>query len=182
MTFNINDIRANLEFGGARPTHFQVIITNPFAPAADIKVPFMVKASSIPSYTMGKIEIPYFGRKSPIPGDRVWEDWTVTVMNDEDFIVRDALERWSNAMNAFRRNVAQNGASPNNYKSTAIITQYGKAGNELRVYQINGIFPTTIAPIELNWETTDQIEEFQVTWAFDDCEVVGGVTGDAGGA
>lgn len=182
MAFNINDIRSNLEFGGARPSHFEVIITNPFVPAADIKAPFMIKATSIPSYVMGKIEIPYFGRKIPIPGDRTWDDWTVTVMNDEDFIVRNALEQWSNAMNAFRRNVAQNGAGPNNYKSTALITQYGKTGNELRIYQLNGIWPLNIAPIELDWSTTDQIEEFQVTWAYDDCEVVGGITGTGGTA
>lgn len=182
MAFSINDMRANLEYGGARPSHFQVIITNPFAPVADIKTPFMVQATSIPSYNMGKIEVPYFGRKIPVPGDRTWEDWTTMVMNDEDFLIRDALEQWSNAMNAFRRNIAQNGASPNNYKSTAIVTQYGKGGNELRVYQINGIFPTIIAPIELDWNTTDTIETFQVTWAFDDVEVVGGTTGTAGGA
>lgn len=182
MTHNINDIRSQLVGGGARPSQFQVIITNPFAPIADIKTPFMVKAASLPSYTMGKIDVPYFGRKIPIPGDRTWEDWTTTVINDEDFIVRDAVEKWSNAMNAFRRNIATAGSNPNSYKSTAIVTQYGKSGDELRVYQINGIFPIMISAIELNWQTTDEIEEFQVTWAYDDVEVVGGNTGFAGGS
>lgn len=182
MAFNINDIRSQLEYGGARSSHFQVFISNPFQPQADIKTPFMIKAASIPSFTIGKIEVPYFGRKYPIPGDRVWEDWNTTVINDEDFLIRNALEKWSNAMNAFRRNIATAGPNPGNYKSTATVTQYGKAGNELRIYQLNGIFPLTVQSIEVAWATTDEIQEFQVTWAFDELEVVGGITGDAGAA
>lgn len=182
MAFDINEIRSQLVGGGARPNKFNVIITNPFVAAADIKVPFMVKASSIPAFTIGKIDVPYFGRKVPVPGDRTWEDWNTTVMNDEDFLVRNALEQWSNAMNAFRRNIATAGANPNNYKSTALVTQFGKAGGELRIYQINGIFPINIQSISLDWDTTDTIEEFEVTWAYDDVQIIGGNTGDAGGS
>lgn len=181
MALDINEIRSQLIGGGARPSHFQVIVTNPFQPAADIKVPFMVKAASIPVVGIGKIEVPYFGRKVPIPGDRVWEDWSTTVINDEDFLVRNSLEQWQNAMNAFRRNVATAGSNPNQYKSTALVTQYGKDGTELRIYQFNGIFPMRIEAIDLNWDTVDQIEEFQVTWAYDEIQIVGGNTGDGGG-
>lgn len=181
MAFDINDIRSQLVGGGARLSHFQCMITNPFSPAADIKIPFMCKAAGIPSFTIGKIEVPYFGRRIPVPGDRVWDDWTVTVINDEDHIVKDAMERWSNMMNAFRRNIAQNGSNPNNYKSTGLITQYGKDGSELRTYQLNGIFPIFVSQIDLGWEISDAIGEFQVTFAFDDLEVVAGTTGDGGG-
>lgn len=182
MPFNINDMRSNLEYGGTRSSHFQVFISNPFNPQADLKVPFMVKAASLPSVIIGKIEVPYFGRRYPVPGDRVWEDWNTTVINDEDFIVRNALENWSNQMNAFRRNIVGSGAAPARYKSTATITQYGKAGNELRIYQLNGIFPTVISAIDVGWDKSDEIQEFQVVWAFDEMEVVGGNTGDGGGA
>jgi len=181
MAFNINEIRGQLVGGGARPTLFHVIISNPFAPAADLKTPFMVKAASIPSFTIGKIEIPYFGRKIAIPGDRVWEDWNTIVINDEDHVVKDAIERWHNAMNAFRRNIATAGSNPANYKSQATVTQYGKDGSELRVYQINGIFPLYVQNIDLDWNANDLIEEFSVTWAYDEIEIVGGTTGDAGG-
>lgn len=181
MPFSINDMKAGLVYGGARPSHFNVIITNPFVPAADIKTPIMIKAASIPAFTVGKIEVPYFGRMIPIPGDRTWEDWNTTIINDEDFLIRDALEKWSNAMNAFRRNIATAGPNPNIYKSTALVTQYGKSGNELRIYQINGIYPQNIEGIELAWATQDEIEEYQVTWAYDDIEIVGGNTGDGGG-
>lgn len=182
MTFNINDMRAQLEYGGYRPSHFQVIITNPFNPAADIKMPFMVRAASIPTVTIGKIEVPYFGRKINVPGDRTWEDWDTTVINDEDFIVRNAIEQWHNAMNAFRRNIATSGANPNTYKSTALVTAFSKTGDERRIYQLNGVFPTLVQAIVVDWATTDTIAEFQVTWAFDEMEVVGGTTGDGGGA
>ncbi len=182
MTFSINDIRAQLVGGGSRASHFQVIITNPINGSADLKTPFMVKAASVPTFQVGKIEVPYFGRKIPIPGDRVWEDWTTTVINDEDHLVRNALEHWSNAMNAFQRNFATQGSNPNLYKSQAQIIQYGKDKTVLRVYQLNGIWPMTISSIEKNWETTDTIDEFQVTWAYDDLEIIGGNTGNAGGS
>ena len=181
LAFDINDIRSQLVGGGSRPSHFQVMITNPFVPAADIKVPVMCKAASIPGFQIGKIEVPYLGRRIPIPGDRVWEDWNVTIINDEDHIVKDALEKWSNMMNAFRQNFAQAGANPNNYKSTGLITQYSKDKSELRTYQMNGIFPIYVAPMDMGWELSDTIGEYQVTFAYDELEVVGGKTGDAGG-
>lgn len=182
MAFNISEIRSQLVYGGWRPTHFQVIISNPFAANSDNKTPFMVKAASLPEFTIGKIPVPYFGRTINVPGDRVWLDWTTTVINDEDFLVRDGLERWSNQMNAFERNVAQAGSNPNNYKSQAIIRAFGKDGTVLREYQLNGAFPTSVTGIDTDWAATDTIAEFQVVWSFDDCQVIGGITGDAGGA
>ncbi|QIG70828.1 tail tube protein [Rhizobium phage RHph_I1_18] len=182
MPFNINEMRAQLVGGGSRVSHFQVVITNPINGSADLKAPFMIKAASIPTVQINKIEIPYFGRKIGVPGDRVWEDWTTTVINDEDHLVRNALESWSNAMNAFQRNFATLGSNPNLYKSQAQITAYGKDMTALRIYQFNGIWPMTISSIEKNWETQDTLDEFTVTWSFDDMEIVGGVTGDAGGS
>lgn len=181
MAFNINEMRAGLVGGGARPSQFEVIITNPISSIADIKVPIMCKASQIPGYSIGKIEIPYFGRKIPIPGDRVVNDWTVTIMNDETFDIRNALEEWQNAMNSQQGNIATRGSNPSLYTSQATVRQFGKAGNVIRTYEINGIFPMDISPIDLSWESIDIIEEFQVTWAASDITVVGGNTGDAGG-
>lgn len=179
--FNINEMRAQLTGGGSRASHFRVLITNPINGTADLKTPFMVKAAAIPTFQINKIEVPYFGRKIVVPGDRVWEDWTTTVINDEDHLVRNALEHWNNAMNTFEGNVAALGASPALYKSQAQIQALGKDGTILRVYQFNGIFPSTISSMEKNWETQDTLDEFQVTWAYDDIQIVGGNTGDAGG-
>ncbi len=173
MSFNINEVKSQLVGGGARPTLFQVQILNPVDPAADFKVPFMVRAAGIPGSTVGQYEVPYFGRNIKYAGDRTFEDWTITVINDEDFAVRNAMEAWSNAINTHDSNVR---ALPQDYKSNAIITQFSKDGDPLRSYVFEGMFPVTIDQIEMDWGTVDAIEEFGVTFSYDFWRVEG-VTG-----
>lgn len=177
MAFNINDIRSQLAFGGARGNLFQVEIFNRANGAGDFKTPFMVTTTSIPASNLGTINVPYFGRTMKLAGDRTFDQWSVTVMNDEDFIIRNAMEEWSNQINRLQRNVRD----LNRYKSNATVTQFGKDGTRLRVYEFNGIFPVQIAGIELDWNPNDAIESFQVTFDYDYWTVVGGVTGNAGG-
>ena len=182
MAFNVNEIRSQLTLGGARNTLFQVQIQNPANGVADIKIPFMVRAAQIPSSDLGIIEVPYFCRKIKLAGDRTFAEWTVTVINDEDFLIRNAMEQWSNQINSLRGNLRTFGAaSPSLYKANAQVTQYSKTGVPIRTYTFNGIFPQTIAPIDLDWNATDQIEEFTVTFQYDWWEV-SGATGNAGGA
>lgn len=183
MAFNVNEIRSQLTLGGARNSLFQVTIQNPANGAADIKVPFLVRAAQIPASTLGLIEVPYFGRKIRLAGDRTFADWTVTVINDEDFAIRNALEQWSNQIQSHQGNLRQFGsASPSAYKAQAQVTQFSKTGQPIRTYTFNGIFPTEIAPIEMDWNATDTIEEFTVTFQYDWWEVTAGTTGNAGGA
>lgn len=183
MAFNINDIRAQLTFGGARPSLFQVIISNPVNPVADLKTPFLCRTAQIPSSTLGVIEVPYFGRKLKIAGDRVFDPWTVTIINDEDFLVRNAMETWNNSIQLYQQNINNLGSgAPTLYKSQATVTQYGKAGEILRVYQFNGIFPQVVSPIDLDWNSTDEIEAFQVQFQYDNFEVLNSITGNAGGS
>jgi hypothetical protein len=180
MAFNINEIKSQLTFGGAKASLFQVQITNPINGIADLKVPFMVQAAALPESTLGIIEVPYFGRKVKIAGDRTFAEWTVTVINDEDFLIRNAMEEWMAAINSHQGNIRQLAtASPNEYKSQAQITQFSKTGVPLRTYSFNGIFPTTTAAITMDWSTTDDIERFDVTFQYDWWEVSGGVTGNA---
>lgn len=174
MAFNINEFKSQLVGGGARPSLFEVRITNPIAPIADFKVPFMIKAAGLPASNLGSFTVPYFGRQVKYAGDRTFEDWTVTVINDEDFAVRNALEAWSNAINS---HVSNTRALPQDYKSDAQIIQYGKDGTALRQYTFQGLYPLTIDAIEMNWETQDTIEEFGVTFQYDLWVVDGGVTG-----
>ena len=181
MAFNINEMRAGLALGGARPTLFQVQITNPINNAADAIAPFVIRSTSLPSSTINPIEIPYFGRKIKIAGDRTFDSWAVTVMNDEDFRVRHTMEVWHNQINSLQTNLNLNAdSSPLNYKSTALVTQYGKSGDTLRRYKFNGIFPAEISTIDLDWDSTDQIETFSVTFAYDWFEIDGGSTGVVG--
>jgi hypothetical protein len=178
MAFNINEMRAGLALGGARPTLFRVELTNPVNNVSDSIAPFLIRATTLPSSTINPIEIPYFGRKIKIAGDRTFDTWAVTVMNDEDFRIRHTMEQWHNQINSLQTNLNLNAdSSPSNYKSTALVTQYGKDGAELRRYKFNGIFPTEISTIDLDWDSTDQIENFSVTFAYDWFEIDGGNTG-----
>jgi hypothetical protein len=182
MAFNIEEIRSQLTLGGARPSLFQVTLTNPVNGVADLKTPFMVRATAAPASTLGTIRVPYFGRTVKLAGDRTYEGWDVTVMNDEDFLVRNALEQWSHAINSAQGNVrALGSSSPLLYKSTAEVTQFSKTGAPLRTYRFNGIYPATVSNMDLDWGATDTIQEFRVRFEYDFWEVSGGVTGNAGG-
>lgn len=182
MAFNVQDIRSQLTFGGARNTLFQVTIQNPANSIADIKTPFMVQAAQIPASTLGLMEVPYFGRKIKLAGDRTYQEWTVTVINDEDFLIRNAMEQWSHSINSAQGNLRGFGsASPLLYKSQAQVIQYSKTGAPVRTYNFNGLFPLEISPIELDWGANDQYEVFQVTFGYDWWNISGGITGNAGG-
>lgn len=178
MAFNVAEMRAQLTGGGARPNLFEVQITNPVNGVADFKMPFMVKASSLPASTLGQIEVPYFGRKIKVAGDRTFEEWSVTVINDEDFAIRNTMEQWMNSINSHVGNVRDAARlAPESYKTQAQIRQFSKTNAMIREYSFNGLFPTNISAIETSWETNDTIEEFQVTFQYDWWEVTAGVTG-----
>lgn len=168
MAFNINNFRSAMKGGGARPTLFEVQIDMPFADtSSSAKLTFTCKAAQIPEENLDEITLPYFGRTVKVAGDRTFGDWTVTIMNDEDFLVRDAMERWHQSINSHVANLNESGG-PLAYKARdARVIQYGKEGQVLREYKMENCFPKNVAPIDLSWETTNTIEEFQVTFAFD---------------
>lgn len=132
----------------------------------------------MPASTIQPINVPYFGRQLKLAGDRTFEAWSVTVINDEDFLIRNAMEEWSNKINRLQRNIRE----INKYKSQAQVTQFGKDGSKLRIYEFNGIFPTSISAIDLGWDQDNAYETFQVTFEYDYWTVAGGVTGNAGGS
>jgi T4-like virus tail tube protein gp19 len=177
MAFSINEVRANFQFEGARPTLFTVNIFNPVNSVADNAIQFLASATSIPESKLGDIPVPYFGRIVHFAGDRTYDAWTVRIMNDEDFKVRNALEQWSDAINK----KVQNTRSQLNYKSTATVNQLSKSGTTVRTYRFNGLYPAEIQPIRLDWGATNQFETFDVTFVYDYWEVTGGNTGNAGG-
>lgn len=181
MAFNINNFRSNFAGGGLRPTLFEVNITTPIDALANVQMPFRVKAANLPSGNLGTIEVPYFGRKIKVAGDRTFDPWTVTVIDDEDNLIRNALESWMSMINTHQGNLTTTqSASPMSYKSQAQVTHFGKTGNVLRVYNFDGIHPTQIAETTLGWDSNDTLEEFTVTFNYDWWDVVGGMTGDGG--
>jgi hypothetical protein len=180
MAFNVNLFQGALKLGGARSTLFQVYFTNPVDGAADISVPFLCKTASLPASTIGSIPLGYFGRKIQVAGDRTYEPWTVTIINDEDFGIRNAIENWSHAINGPISNLRDLGStSPLLYKTDAQVTQFSKTGVPVRTYNMVGIFPTEIGAIDLGWDNNDTVEEFTVTFNVDYWEVNGGITGQS---
>ena len=163
MAFAINDIRGNLQYGGARPTLFDVSVTSPVGSTQGIQ--FLARSAQLPESDVGTFDIPYFGRKIKLAGNRTYRDWSITIMNDEDFTLRNTFELWHNAINTIESNVSA--VAPASYKTQATVQQYGKAGNILRTYIFSGIFPVTLGAINLDWSDTDKIEEFQVTFQYD---------------
>ena len=172
MAFNINNFKNDgLKFGGARASLFEVTITRPptvistttqFVP----QIKFLCQAASIPASTVASFEVPYFGRKIKLAGDRTFADWNITIMNDEDFGIRDFFEEWSQNLNSNEKNKKL--VTNNNYKvADAAVIQYSKTGSAIAAYNFTGIFPTEISAMELNWDTTNSVQTFNVTLAYD---------------
>jgi hypothetical protein len=166
MAFNINTFQSELQFGGARPALFEVLISNPVDSQADDRIRFFCKTAEIPGSTINAITTNYFGREVKIAGNRTFADWAPTIINDEDFSIRATMEEWSQAINTHIGNTTTR-LNTLGYKGDADVIHYGKDGRKLRQYHIHGIFPTEIAPIELNWDTADALEEYSVTFSMD---------------
>ena len=169
MAFNINDFKSRgLTLGGARPSLFQVSINPNIGedPTAVEKFVFTCRASEVPAATIDPVNVPYFGRQIKLAGDRTFADWTVTVMNDEDYIVRNMFEDWSNKINQFVGNLKL--LEANAYKNTdATVTQFSKDGSPIREYRFVGIFPTSVSNMALDWDNTNAIQTFDVTFSYD---------------
>lgn len=173
--FNINDFRGKLVGGGARANLFQVIINSPTGANVALnteQMSFMCKAASLPGSQVGVIEVPYFGRTIKVAGDRSFQDWTVTVINDEPFDLRNALERWQSAMSSFdtkggKKTGLGATANPATYSANGQVIQYGKEGNIIKTVNLINIFPSMVGEIALSWDQAQQIEEFQVTFSYD---------------
>jgi len=179
--FNISDFKSALRYGGARGSHFQVQITNPANPVADLQLPLLCFASSLPAWNVQELQVFHAGRAVKLAGNRQFNDWTVAVYNDEDFKIRNALEQWSNQINAVEQNIRLFGGSePSLYKSSADVVQFSQTGTTLRTYKIVGIWPVAISDIQLNWQN-EEVQTFQVQFAVDYIYVDSSITSDFAG-
>ena len=186
MAFNVAEFRANMVGDGARPNLFSVSLNFPTivanGSAASQKVTFMAKAAQLPGSTIGTVPVYYFGREHKFAGNRTFADWTLQIINDEDFAIRNSIESWMNAINSHAGNVRAAGASNSTgYSIDATVTQYSKTGGELKSYKFVGMFPLDLAPIDLDWGSNDAIEEYAVTFAYQWWEEVPGNSGVTGG-
>ena len=170
MAFNVNQFRSQLTGDGARPNLFEVSLPFPafsLPGNAQTKTTFMCKTAQLPGSTLGVAPLQYFGRELKFVGNRTFADWTITVINDEDFVVRNAFERWMAGINSHNLNVRNPVAgTPLGYTVDGVVTQFGKAGNTLKKYKFIGLFPTDVTPIDVDWGSNDAIEEFSVTLTY----------------
>ena len=197
-TKTLRDFKSKLAGGGARPNLFEASI-NSFPTAISEAwdnsseaeggaFKFLCKSTALPASNLGSIEIPFRGRTLKVAGDRTFDDWTVTIINDEDFRLRTAFERWSNVMSQL--DDATGVTNPTSYMTDAFIQQLGRGpeagaatnngGNSsiLRSYKFFDVFPVTVGEIALSYDTTDQLEEFDVTFRYQYFTV--GSSGDSG--
>ena len=181
----LDTFKSKMLGGGVRPNFFEVELKFPALAIDDNdvsdKVRFLVKGANLPASNIAPISVPFRGRELKIAGERTFDTWTVTVINDSNFTLRDAFEKWMNLINR----VSDNGGEvdPTVYQQEAYVHQLGRApvtnatsapvqtGNTipiLRSYHFHGIFPTQVAPIELSYDQNNVIEEFavemQVQW------------------
>ena len=163
----INDFKAVLAGGGARANQFQVTMPFPGFAAAGGEtrvMSFLCRTTNLPGMTLGEVPVPFRGRQLYIAGDRTFETWTTTIMNDTDFLIRNAMERWMNAINALSDNSGLE--NPSDYQVDAFVDQLDRAGEAIKSYTFRGLFPQTIAPIELAYDTNDAVEEVEVTYRY----------------
>lgn len=154
---------------GARPNLFncELPFLGNLLGTASIKYNFMCRTAQLPGSTVNQVPVNYFGRELKFAGNRTFTEWTVTIINDEDFVVRNAFELWMSRLNSHVANLrAPNFVSPANYQQDGFVTQFGKAGDIIKAYKFVGMFPIDITPIELDWGANDTIEEYAVTFAY----------------
>ena len=160
----ITDFKSKLVGGGARPNLFEVELAFPEEISIDNdvkdKARFLVKAAALPASNITPIDVNFRGRILKIAGDRTFDTWTITVINDTDFSIRSAFEKWMNSIN--RLSDATGANNPADYQEDAYVHQLDRDGSTLRSYKFKSIFPTNISTIDLSYETTDTVEEFTV--------------------
>ena len=183
---NISDFKSKLIGGGARPNLFEVELTTlPDGVTgwdAD-SFQFLCKAAALPAQNIASIDVPFRGRIFKVAGDRTIDTWTVTVINDEDFVLRSAFENWTQQIADLSTNLGA--TDPSAYMTNATVYQLGRGSQKesrdsngssnavLKEYEFVDIFPTAISAIDLSYDTSDAIEEFTVDFQVQSFSVVG---------
>ena len=173
MALGVDDFKSKMIGGGARPNLFKATVNFPAYAGGDSELTqFLVKGAQLPASVIAQIDVPFRGRQLKIAGDRTFENWTITVINDAGMSVRNAFERWMNGMNEHNANLGL--VNPTDYQADMLIEQLDKAENVTKRYQIRGAFPVNVAAIDLSYDTNDAIEEFTVELAYQYWESLGG--------
>jgi len=173
MAFAISEFKSNLKGGGAKSALFQVDLSYPSVvttPPTSSK--FLIQAASIPASTIGTYDVFYHGKAIKVAADKTYDSWETTIINDEDFGIRKALEKWINILADYKLNIRSSQINMRkegdnaDYKEDITVTQFSKDSSELHKYKFIGAFPTSISSIALSWDS-NSIETYTCTWAYD---------------
>mgnify|MGYP003313053357 FL=1 len=194
----ISQFKSRLAGGGARPNLFEVELTLDgeglgfSLPGYDAtQMAFLCKAANLPAQNVAAIDVPFRGRIFKVAGDRTIDTWTITIINDEDFRLRRAMEFWTEQIASLDTNLGA--TSPNAYMAAAKVYQLGRGSSPsstnnsgdsnsvLAEYEFVDIFPTEVSAIDLSYDSSDTIEEFTVTFQVQSIRILKG-TGAAGSA
>lgn len=162
----ISDFKSQLRQGGARSNQFTVELTFPAiagAGEAARAASFLCNATSLPAVTVENINLPYRGRPVNFAGERSFAPWSITVINDGDFLIRNAFERWSDGIANFN---ATNGlVNPGDYQVDLRVLQLDRNGSTLKTYKFYDAFPVELGAIALSYEN-QAIETFDVIFQY----------------
>jgi len=161
----IDQFKAQLIGGGPRANRFRV-----FLPRAGNKIEFLAKGASIPAATLGEVPVMYKGTTLKLAGDRTYADWEVTIINDNEFSARTALEQWQQEIQG--HGTSTGSATTDYLLSRAFVEQLGKDDSVLARYEFFNCFPKEIGSIALSYETENALEEFAVTFTYSHWERV----------
>ena len=186
----ISEFKSRLLGGGARPNLFEVELTglptSVALPWQAERFGFLCKAAQMPAQTIANIDVPFRGRIFKVAGDRTIENWSITVINDEDFLFRNAFEEWTQQIANLDDNMGS--TNPASYMVNAKVYQLGRGSTiasqnnggdsnvVLKEYEFIDIFPVSVGPIDLSYESTDTIEEYTVEFAVQSYNVTGAGT------
>lgn len=165
---NISEFKAMMTGGGARPNQFRVELGFPAfvstGAVVGLKTMFLCKAAQLPASTVENIAVQYRGRPVNFAGERTFAPWTITIYNDVDFAVRNALEVWSNGIQNLS---STNGiTNPLDYQADLNVNQLDRNGAVVKAYKFRDAYPIEIGPIALDYEAGNQIETFDVTFQY----------------
>jgi len=161
----VDDFKSKLIGGGARPNLFVATVNYPAYAAGDSELTsFLCKAAQLPASVIAQLDVPFRGRQLKIAGDRTFENWTITIINDTGMEIRNAFERWMNGINEHVNNEGL--LNPNDYMADMSVEQLDRGNNVTKKYDIRGAYPVNISAIDLSYDTNDAVEEFTVELAY----------------
>ena len=164
---NINEFKSRLQGGGARANQFKVSMS--FPGYAEVggetsDLAFLCTATTIPGQSLGTVDVPFRGRLLKLVGDRTFSPWSITVLNDTNFKLYRAFERWMNGMNNMTDNEGL--TNPLNYQKDVVVQHLDRNGATLKTYILRGAFPTTLADIDLSATDNDTVETFTCAFVY----------------